>query len=161
MSSEIILVIVFTLALLPGLIGVVIPVLPGIPVMFLVTLLFVAIDGLDRLTGANLAILLMLAVGSLVIDYTAGVLGAKYSGASSRAVGFGILGMIVGTFLLPPFGGLIGLFLAVLAVELKTGSYRKAIKAASGSLAGTVLGILANLVIGITFIVLFVLFSIT
>jgi len=145
--------------MLPGLIGVLIPVLPGIPLMFLVALLFGFINRFTALTPGELGILFIIALASIVVDYLAGVLGAKYSGASAKALGAGVLGMIIGLIVLPPLGSFIGLFIGVLLVELRHRTEREALKAATGSLIGTLAGMAINLILALLFIGLFLTFG--
>lgn len=160
MSADTLLVVAFTAALIPGLIGVLLPVLPSLPLMFLVTLLFVVVDGTSRLLPVNLLVLFMIAAASVVTDYAGGTIGAKFSGATGKSMLYGLLGMIVGLILLPPFGGLLGLFVAVLISETKQGNYKNALRAASGSIIGAVAGIGVNLILAVLYIVLFFVWAI-
>lgn len=147
------------LLMIPGIIGLFIPVLPGIPFMLLVALTFGGVTTFSELTGNEIGILAIIAVASIAIDYLAGVLGAKYSGASARALGAGFLGMLIGLILLPPFGGLIGLFCGVLLVELRDRTRHEALRAATGSLLGSLAGIVLNLLLAVLFLVLFLVFA--
>ncbi len=150
-----------TIAMIPGLAGVLIPVLPGLPIMFGVALVFGIIDHFSHLQPYELAILALLTVISLGIDYASGLLGAKYGGASKRATGYGIIGLIIGLIAFPPFGSIAGLFIGVLVGELTLQSNEKrAIKAASGTLLGTVAGIALNFILAIIFLILFWFFAI-
>ncbi len=159
MDSNTIWVIIFAVLMLPGLLGVFLPIVPGIPLMFLLALVFGFTDSFQHLTSQNILTLLVLTVASVLVDYLSGTLGAKYSGASSKALGAGLIGMILGTLLFPPFGGILGLFAGVILVELRNGSREKALRAATGSLVGALIGIAINVVLAITFITLFVLYS--
>lgn len=160
--SNTVLVIIFSILLLPGLAGVFLPLLPGIPFMFVIALIYALIDRFQHLEGNELMILGGIAVLSLIVDYCSGIIGAKYGGASKKAILYGIIGLIVGVILLPPFGGILGLFLGVLIAEIiQHRQGKRAIKAATGSVLGSILGIAANLVLGLLFIILFVLFSLS
>lgn len=147
------------LLMIPGFVGLFIPVFPGIPWMFLVALTYGALTSFGRLTGSDLGILAIIALASVAIDYLSGVLGAKYSGASAKALGAGFVGMIVGLLVLPPFGGLLGLFIGVLLVELQTKTRQQAVRAATGSLFGSLAGIVLNLLLATLFITLFLVFG--
>ncbi|QQG50304.1 MAG: DUF456 domain-containing protein [Candidatus Berkelbacteria bacterium] len=145
--------------MLPAVVGIFIPVVPGIPLMFLVALVFGFINKFAALTASELVILLTIALVSIAVDYLAGVLGAKYSGASARALVIGFICMILGVLILPPFGGLIGLFIGVLVAELGNRTHREAIRAATGSLIGALTGILINFLLALLFITLFIIFA--
>ena len=152
--------IITTLLLSLGIIGIVIPVFPGIPVMFVVALFYGIITKFSTLSTNELIILGIIALVSILVDYASGLLGARYGGASRRSILFGFIGFILGTIFIPPFGGFIGIFLAVLFSELYLHQdHKRAIKAASGSLIGSLAGIILNLLLGIVFIVLFVIFG--
>jgi uncharacterized protein YqgC (DUF456 family) len=147
------------LLMVPGFVGLFIPIFPGIPFMFLVALTYGAITSFTQLTGSEIGILAIIAVVSIAVDYLGGVLGAKYSGASAKALAGGFLGMLVGLFLIPPFGGLLGLFFGVLIVEIRIKNHHQALRAATGSLIGSLAGIVINLLLAIVFLTLFLVFA--
>jgi uncharacterized protein YqgC (DUF456 family) len=157
--SELIWLAVAVLLMIPGFVGLFIPIFPGIPLMFLVAITFGAITGFQSLVGSEIGILAVLTLASVAVDYLSGVLGARFSGASAKALGAGFVGMLVGLFLLPPFGGLIGLFLGVLIVELRTKTQQQAIRAATGSLLGSLAGIVTNFLVALLFLILFLVFA--
>jgi len=71
---------------------------------------------------------------------------------------FGFVGMILGLIIFPPLGTIIGLFLGILTGELIANSDQsRALKAASGGVISSLIGILINLVLAITFLIIFVL----
>lgn len=152
--------IIATVLMLPGLIGIVIPAFPGIPYMFVIALIYGFITHFQTLSTTHFIILGILALISLIVDYTTGLLGAKYGGATKKSIAFGLLGSIAGTVLLPPFGGILGLFLAILLSELflHKGN-KKAVKAASGGLIGSLAGIIVNIILAVVFIVCFIIFA--
>lgn len=123
------------------------------------TMLYGLIENFKYLTGSELAVLAVIFCLSVVVDYTAGIIGAKYGGASKKSILYGIFGVIVGSILFPPFGGLPGLFIAVFVCELFLNKTRsQAFKAAKGSLLGVFTGIALNFVLALTFFSLFVFF---
>lgn len=157
--THILLVIIFAVLMLPGLAGIVLPV-PGLAYMFLVALIFGFVDKFSHLTATNLIILIILLVFSIISDSLAGIVGAKYSGASKNSLIAGTIGLIIGIFLFPPFGGIVGTFLGVLIWEtLAKSTHKKAVKAASGSVIGSVVGMLISLFLSILFIFLFIIFA--
>lgn len=154
------LVAIFTLLMIPGLIGTLLPVLPGIPLMFLVALVFGFVDRWQHLRPWEAAVLFGIVLISALVDYFSGLIGARYGGASRRAVLWGLIGFTVGLLVFPPFGGLIGLFLGVLVVELiGSRDQIRALRAAAGSLVGSLVGIAIGFFLAIMFVVLFVFFA--
>jgi uncharacterized protein YqgC (DUF456 family) len=139
-----------------------VPMLPALSYMFVVALLFGIYDGLVALTAENLIVLAALVAASVIVDNSAGLLGAKYGGAHGKSLLWGMLGAIIGTFAFPIFGSLVGLFIAVLSAEVyykKTN--RQAVKAASGALLGAAAGIAVNVVLGIAFLATFIVFALS
>lgn len=136
-----------------------IPMAPALPYMFFLALLFGFIDGFELLTINNMWVFGGIFIASIFIDYFAGVVGAKYGGASRKGVAIGFLGLILGFVLMPPFGGFVGLFLGVLIGEYIVGRQKdKALKAATGSIVGSISGILLNTVLAMGFFGLFITF---
>ena len=60
-----------------------------------------------------------------ISDYLIPAIGAKKYGASRLSVWVSIMGMVIGLFLFPPWGMLIGAFLGALAGELLAGQRGK------------------------------------
>lgn len=142
--------ILFTVLVFLGVMLTCIPTLPGVPIMFGTILIYGIVDKFETLQPWHLAIFGALALLSIFIDYTSGLIGAKLGGASKKALFFGIIGLFIGLIAFPPLGAFAGLFLGVFLAELlQFRNHQKALKAASYSLAATVAGALANVVIAI------------
>jgi uncharacterized protein YqgC (DUF456 family) len=142
--------IVFVILLFLGLLLTCIPTLPGIPVMFGTIFIYGLLDNFTTLQPWHLAVFGALALLSIGIDYSSGLIGAKLGGANKKSLLFGIIGLFLGLVVFPPFGAFMGLFLGVFLAELVQFQDRhKALKAASYSLAATVTGALANIAIAI------------
>lgn len=121
-----------------GLAGVVLPALPGIPLIFGGLLMAAWLDGFAHIGGITLGLLGALTVLSLLIELAASVVGAQRVGASTLALAGAAIGTVLGLF-----GGLIGLLFAPLA-GAAVGEYiarRDALQAARVGLA-TWLGML-------------------
>jgi uncharacterized protein YqgC (DUF456 family) len=154
-----IIIFIFLLALLlVGLLGVFIPILPGIPFMFCAVLVYGIVDKFGHISGNELIIFGVMALISLFIDYLAGALGAKMFGASGKGTLGGIIGSIVGLILFPPLGVFIGLALGVLIAEFVFAkkNLKTSTKITTGALLGALAGIILNLIIGLTFIITFI-----
>ena len=87
-----------------GVVGTVLPAVPGIPLVFAGVLLAAWIDDFARIGGWTVGVLAVLAVIGLAVDYAAAALSAKRAGASRQ----GIIGAAIGT-VLGIFTGLWGL----------------------------------------------------
>jgi hypothetical protein len=135
-----------------GALGLVLPVLPGSPLMFLGALLAAWAEDFRYLGAWSLLTLGVLAALALVVDFVAGAFGVKRFGASGRAVTGATLGAIVGIFF-GIVGVLVGPFIGAVIGEL---SVRRNLAAASragvGAAIGMALGTAAKLAIALAMI---------
>lgn len=158
--TESILITGFAILMIPALAMVFIPFAPALPYLVLVALFFGALGSFKVLTFGELVILGLLWLTSIIVDSVSGLLGARYGGASRRAILWGLIGAILGVVFLP-LGPLVGLFLGVLAGEIYgRKNSKEALKSATGSLIGAFAGMLINLAVALTFVTLFILFSV-
>ena len=129
--------------MLVGLVGTVLPVLPGVVLVLAGIALAAWIDDFSRVSGWTLAVVSVLAVIAWVTDYVAALMGAKKVGASREAIVGAALGTVAGVF-----SGLWGLLVFPL-VGAAAGQYlhqRDAAQSAKVGLA-TWLGMLAGAVV--------------
>jgi uncharacterized protein YqgC (DUF456 family) len=121
-----------------GLAGLLLPMLPGAPLLLGGLLLAAWIEDFVYVGYGTLAVLLLLAILTYVIDFFASILGAKHFGASNRAV----IGAAVGALLGLPLGLagiLIGPFVGAVLGEL---SHQRGLHAAGKAGLGTTIGLL-------------------
>ncbi len=150
------LLVISFLIMFAGLLGCFIPLLPGPPLVFLGALVYAAFTEFTIVGGKLLAILALLTGLGLILDYLATAIGAKRLGASRAGMAGGIVGLVLGAILLPPYGIIIGAFLGALVGELiSKRRFGKAAKAGLGALLGVLGGILAKLAISGAMIFLF------
>ena len=160
MTFTIVLIIISALLMIPGIIAIAF-MLPGVPYLFVVALIYGFIDHFNRLSLKELAILGALAVLSVIVDQSAGLIAARYGGARGKTFLYGMAGAIIGTFIVPFFGGFIGLFLGIMIGELiRKQHHVHAIKAATAGVIGSVTGITINIILGTIFLTLFLVFVI-
>lgn len=135
------------LIILIGLAGVVVPALPGIPIMFAGFMLAAWSTDFEPVGWGTLGVLGALTVLSVMIDFLSTAFGAKRQGASPRAFWGATLGAIVGLFF-----GLVGIvlgpFIGAVAAEMSAGSgAHQAGRSGYGVWIGLVLGTAAKLAI--------------
>ena len=125
-----------------GIIGCVLPVLPG-PVLSFVALLLLSLARDWQVFSKNF--LLIWAGITLVVtllDYVVPSWGAKKYGASRLGIWGSVAGMIVGIIFFPPFGIIAGAFAgAILGEILHKKKVQDAFRAGFGVFIGTVFGI--------------------
>jgi len=138
-----------------GLIGSVIPALPGLPMIFGGIWLTAAVDDYRHLGLWWLLIIGGLGTAGVVIEFIASTLGAKRVGASRLALWGASLGTLAGMFLGIP-GLLLGPFIGALLGELASGtSVLRSAHVGVGTWIGLLFGTLMKLVISFMMVGLF------
>ncbi len=126
-----------------GIAGVILPALPGLPLVFAGMLLAAWASDFDKIGWVTLVVLGLLTLLSVAVDFFATMVGAKRVGASRKALIGAVLGTFVGLFF-GPIGLFAGPFVGALLGELWHG--RELDQAAKVGL-GTWLGILLGTVL--------------
>jgi len=138
-----------------GLAGAVVPVLPGIPLIFGGMWLIAGIDGYRHLGRWWLIGIGSLAALGVIVDLMAGALGAKRVGASPRAVTGALIGTVLGLFFGLP-GLLLGPFLGAAVGELVAGKdLQRSTHVGVGATLGFLFGAIVKLVVSLTMLGLF------
>lgn len=139
-----------------GLAGTVLPALPGTALVLAGILLGAWIDDFTRVGWGVLTVVIVLAVLAWVLDYVAGLLGARKAGASREAIVGAAVGTVAGLFL-----GLVGvLFLplvgAALGEYLAQRDHGRAVKVGVATWLGMMAGIVAKVVLAFMMVGVFV-----
>lgn len=109
------------LVVVAGLVGTVVPALPGAPLVFAGLFLGAWIEGFEVVGWGTLGLLAVLALVAWIVDFVASAAGARYLGATSRAFWGATIGAIVGIFF-GIAGMLLGPFFGAVIGELSGGS---------------------------------------
>lgn len=120
-----------------GLFGLIVPIFPGLTVIWLAALAYGVVTGFTTLGWVVFAVVTILFAIGAVIDNV--MMGAKAhkEGASWSTLILGMLAGIVGTIVLPPFGGFIAAPLLILLLEYRLqGDFRKALETLRGLAVG-------------------------
>ncbi len=152
------IVLILTLVvMLVGLIGIVLPAIPGTILIFLAALGYGLLDHFQAVGWPTLVSLGVLTIAATTADLWAGSAGAKMGGASGWSIVLGLIGGFVGLILFSLPGAIAGAILAVLLVEMiRVRNWKQALKAGGGWLAGWVLSTAFQLGIGLTMVAIFV-----
>lgn len=146
MAMQTVSYVVAALLVLVGLAGVVLPALPGLPVVFAGLLLAAWAGGFEQIHVATLVVLGLLTLLSFGVDFWATAHGARRVGASRKALVGAVLGTFAGLFVFPPFGLFVGPFAGALVGELLHGrEWRQAAKVGVGTWLGIVLSVVLKL----------------
>lgn len=139
-----------------GIVGTVLPALPGTLLILGGIVLGAWIDDFACVGSGTLTVVTVLAVLAWVLDYAAGLLGAKKVGASREALIGAALGTVAGLLM-----GIVGVLFMPL-VGAAAGEYiarrdqRNALKVGVATWIGMLVGMLAKIVIGFTMVGVFV-----
>lgn len=144
------------LAMFAGLLGSVLPGLPGTPLVLAAAIIHRLCFGAHSAGTLGLAALVGLTLLSFALDYLATVYGARRMGATWRGVLGAVLGGLVGVFF-GPLGILVMPFLGAVAFELAGGrKVEPAARAGGGAVLGLVLGTVGKVACTAAMIALFV-----
>jgi hypothetical protein len=139
-----------------GLAGILLPLLPGLPLVFAGLLLAAWTNGFSRVGFWTLALLAGLTLLSLLLDFWATAHGAKRAGGSGRAVLGASLGLLAGVFFGLP-GLLLGPFLGALIGELSLGTpWQQATGVGAATWLGLLLGMALKLTLALAMLAIFV-----
>lgn len=145
-----------------GLLGTVLPALPGLPLVFGGMLLAAWVDDFEKISIFTIVVLGLLTLLSVVVDFWASAAGAKRVGASRLAVIGAVVGTIGGLFF-GLIGVFVGPFIGALAGELlhrrsvHHGDIGDAAKIGFGTWMGIILGTVLKLALAFMMIGLFAL----
>jgi len=145
-------IIIAIFLMLLGLLGVVLPLLPGVPLAWAGLLVYGLMTGFERVSVAAVVIFGLLMVATIALDLVAPMLGASRFRASRRGMAGVFLGFFIGIiFLGIPgiiIGPLAGAFLGELSAKrTPTRALKSALGALIGFLAGTLFKLTAVLMI--------------
>lgn len=140
--------IVSTALIIIGLLGIFLPALPGVALVFLGTVVYAWATGFQVIGWGTLAIFFILTVLAMVADYGASLLAAKKFGASKQGLLGSIIGGIAGLIFFNIPGLIIGQLIGVIVGELFFGKkMQEATKSGFGVFVGYILGSIVKMLI--------------
>lgn len=155
-SLQMLLWLLAALLIVAGFAGLILPMLPGIPLVFAGLVLLAWAENFAYVGWITLTLLGVLAALSYAIDLLASALGAKKFGASSRAVIGAALGAFVGIFFGLP-GIVLGPFVGAVIGEFSgKASLKGATHAGIGATLGLLFGALLKIALAFTMIGVFI-----
>jgi hypothetical protein len=147
--------------MLVGTLGLIVPIFPGLAVIWLAALGFGVITGFTTLGWVLFALLtILLVIGSLIDNILMGSRAHK-EGAAWSTVVLGLLAGVLGTIIFPPFGGIIAAPLVVLVIEtIRQRNIKKALLSLRGMAVGMGSAYIVRLFIGMAMIGLWLVWAI-
>jgi hypothetical protein len=155
MDATILLWLLAAVLVVAGLLGLVLPVLPGTPLLFAGLLIAAWAEDFAYVGAGTLAAIAVLAILTYPIDFAATALGARRFGASKRAAVGAAVGALVGLFFGIP-GILLGPFIGAVIGELTAQrGLGEAGRAGVGAMVGLVLGAAGKMALAFSMLGLF------
>ena len=134
------LLIIASILAIVGIVGSIIPALPGPILGYGALVLLYLSRGADAITPVSLGIFGVFLGLITLIGYIAPIWGARFSGASRRGIWGAVAGSILGLVLFMPLDLFLGAFIGAVLGELSTGKdWPAALKAGIGTLLGSVM----------------------
>ena len=138
-----------------GVVGIVLPAMPGTILIFAGLLVGAWADNFMRVGPLMLSLIAIIGIATYGVDFVATALGAKHLGASKRAMAGAALGTVLGFFLGLP-GVIVGPFLGAIAGELTVHrDWKRVGKAGLAAWVGFVVGTVVKVALAFLMIGLF------
>ena len=156
MDSNQIYFLLAALLVIAGLAGLVLPGLPGSPLIFAGLFIAAWAEDFSYVGAGTLIVLGLLALLTYVVDFWATMFGAKRFGASKRAVIGAVIGSIIGLFLGLPgviFGPYIGAVIGELSARR---GLHDAARAGIGATIGLAMGVAVKMALAFSMIGIFI-----
>lgn len=144
-----------TLLTIAGIVGCIIPLIPGPPLSY-AALLIIHFTLDEPYTSRFLILWLILTIVVTLLDYYVPIWGTKKFGGSKSGMWGSTIGLIIGIFVFPPFGIIAGPFIGAVAGELLAGkdmsnAMRSGLGSFLGFIAGTIMKLTISLIMGFHF----------
>jgi len=147
----VLLAILCSVLLIAGLAGIVLPILPGVPLAWLGFFVYAIGTGFDRISITTTVVFSILMVLTLVLDLVAPMLGASKYKASKLGILGSFIGLMAGVIAFGFWGIILGPFIGALLGELVARKQpEQAFKSALGTLFGFLAGSLIKIVVVLT-----------
>lgn len=144
---DITLIVLGGICLLTGMLGCILPMLPGPPLAY-AGLILLHLTERVQFTVTQLIVWLVVVIVVQVIDYFVPLLGTKKFGGTKWGIWGCLAGTFIGIFLFPPWGIIIGPFAGAIVGELLGGKEsQQAIKAGFGAFVGFMMGTVLKLIV--------------
>lgn len=133
------IIIIGAVLIILGIIGSIIPALPG-PVLSFLGILFLFIEkGPGAVPFSTLLIFGIITIFLILLDYVAPIYGARQFGASKKGTWGAVVGALVGIIFFPPLGIFLGALMGAILGEIYGGKrFEQSLKAGLGVIAGSV-----------------------
>lgn len=152
--------IVTAIIMVLGLFSLIIPGIPGLTIIWLASLVFMLLTGITWQIGIVFGFMTLFMIAGNICDNLLMGAGARKQGASWLAIGVALAAGVVGTFLLPPFGGLVAALVGLFIVEyVRLKDWQKALDSAGSMAMGCGWAVALRFAVGVLMIALWVIWA--
>ena len=145
-----------------GLIGVIVPVLPGVGLIFAGIVVYAVATDFSEIGVVSLIIFGAISLLTWLMSYAGAAYGAKVGGGSRLTVAATLIGALVGLMVLGPIGLFVGAFVGAVVMALwQRRSQEQAFKIALSSVVGIVGATVVQFIVGLSMIAAFFLMVLT
>lgn len=157
MDLDILWIAIGSIALIVGIIGCVLPVIPG-QVLSWSALLLLQLTSDPPFTARFIVTWALVTAGVTLLDYYVPIWGTKKLGGSKKGIWGATIGLVVGIFFFPPLGLIIGPFIGAYLGELLAGkdsntAFRSGLGSFIGFVAGTMMKLVISFIMGYYFVI--------
>lgn len=146
--------------MLTGLAMLVLPILPGLWVMWIAAFVYALVAGFNTTAIIFMVIITILTVVGGLMDNILMGANARVSGASWLSIAVALVGAVIGSILLPPLGGLLLAIVGIFLVEfLRIKDWRKALESTKGLALGCGWGVIARFGFGVLVMLVWLLWA--
>lgn len=150
-------ILLVALAMAVGLVGTILPLLPGTFLIWGAALVYGLVDGFDGLGPWLFGLITVVLILGTILEYALPTRGGADRGAPKQVLVFGAMFGVIGFFVIPIIGLPLGAVLGVLVAERqRTGDWNSAWYTTRGVIRGFGLGVLAEFTAGVIMILLWV-----
>lgn len=140
-----------------GMAGAVYPVLPGVIAIYFAYFVYGWFFSFDSFGVVFWIVQTFIVIVLLVADYLVGAWGVQKFGGSKLSVWLSTIGIIIGPFVIPAFGLIIGPLVGAMIGELIKGeTLSKAFKVGIGSVVGLLSSIVVKVILQLAMIIAFI-----
>lgn len=140
--------------MLVGLAALLLPVLPGLGLMWASALVYGLVTGFDTAAWIIFAVISALALVGGLVDNVFMAGSSRKAGASWISIGVALLGALLGSLLLPPFGGLLFALVGIFLVEYyRLKDWKQALQSTRGLATGCGLAAVTRFVFGLLILI--------
>lgn len=156
MSHALVGILSFVL-IIGGILGAVLPFLPGLPVSFVGLLIYAWYTDFQSVSALALVVFGLLIAATVALDIFAPAIAAKGHKASSFGTLGAVIGTVLGVIIFGPLGIILGPFIGAFVGELaNTGaSTDRAFKVAYAAVIGMLVGTVFKLMVGLGMVIYF------